>query len=200
MSNQRYRNIYLDGCSHFCTATTVNFCPLLDNDQAREMMLAVWDRCRTRFGVRLEGFVIMPEHIHLVVRGSADGVRKFMQYSLAESSRRIRSLIEVRASRGDERAVDWLALMRSRGNGTSDSKVWKERFRTVPLDREDAILVKLEYIHNNPVRRGLVERPDQWPWSSWYSYNGGDVALVVDLPECCGVASGVELRELDGAK
>jgi hypothetical protein len=120
--------------------------------------------------------------MHLLVQGSGEAVCKFAQYSLSQSSVRIRSLMEACALKGDRLASNYLALMRSRGNGTASAKVWKERFRIVPLEREEAILVKLDYIHNNPVRRGLVGRPEDWHWSSFGAYHDGQAPLCVDLP------------------
>ncbi|HOP81441.1 MAG TPA: hypothetical protein PLZ21_12825, partial [Armatimonadota bacterium] len=81
MTNQRYRNTYIDGCSHFCTASITGFLPILVDDQIRGILVSSWQRYRKRFMVLIEGFVIMPEHVHLVLRGSGDNVRKFMQYS-----------------------------------------------------------------------------------------------------------------------
>ena len=135
--------------------------------------------------VLIEGFVIMPEHVHLVLRGSGDNVRKFMQYSLAQSSREIRELLEDRSAKGNTKAKNHLAFLKSRANGKSQCKVWKERFRAVALDQEDAVLVKIEYLHNNPVRRDLVEKPEEWKWSSARYYMRGESVLDVDTVFSC---------------
>ncbi|MCX6344487.1 MAG: transposase, partial [Armatimonadetes bacterium] len=159
MSNRRYRNTYIDGCSHFCTASVVEYLPPLTDERLCRELLECWDRQRTRWGVCVEGFVIMPEHIHLLVRGNAGDVRKFMQYTLAETSRKISQMACQRAKAGNPEAVKWLETFSARANGTAVHKVWKERFRCVALDKEQAVMVKLQYIHNNPVKRGLVDAP-----------------------------------------
>jgi REP element-mobilizing transposase RayT len=180
MSNDRYRNVYLDGCSHFCTASVVNGLPVLQGDQICRFVLDSWRRQRERYGVKVDGFVIMPDHEHVLVSGSADGVRKFMQYSLAETSRGIQRILEARAASGDALAGTYLRVFRSKANGAGQGKVWKERFRAFPIDRERDLLVKLTYIHNNPVRRGLVDEPGDWSWSSYGFYHGGQCPFPVD--------------------
>jgi putative transposase len=182
MSNIRYRNTYIDGCSHFCTASIYGFLPLLDDDEARRIVITSWNSQRRRYGVGIEGFVIMPEHVHLEIRGSGDGVRKFMQYSLSQSSRMIQALLQARSSVGDAKAKALLEAVRRVSNGASQGKVWKERFRAVALDSDAAVLVKLDYIHHNPVRRGLVENAVDWKWSSCRNYEGDGGVMSVDLP------------------
>ena len=44
--------------------------------------------------------------------------------------------------------------------------------------RDDTLLEKLKYIHDNPVRRGLVEHPGEWRWSSYRYHEGGDESLI----------------------
>jgi REP element-mobilizing transposase RayT len=186
MSNDRYRNTYIDGCSHLCTASIWEFIPFFLDERMCRLVIGAWNRYRKRFSVAFEGFVIMPEHIHLLIRGKGEDVRKFMQYSLSQVSRDIRLVLETDARRGNQRAAERLGIICSRANGASLAKVWKERFRCVALDKEDAVLEKLNYMHNNPVKRELVERPEDWKWSSAGFYNGGTCVVMIDSVFGCG--------------
>ena len=180
MTNQRFRNVYLDNHSHFCTASIVKRLPLLADEALCRCILGSWDRQRKRWNVRVEGFVIMPDHIHVLVQGAGDAVRKFMQYSLAETSREIRRAIQLQARAGDPVARRQLDTLVERGNGPAQAKVWKERFRCVPLDDQRAVLQKLDYMHLNPVKAGLVPEAAQWKWSSHSCYQDGDCVFRVD--------------------
>lgn len=186
MTNNRYRNYYQDNCSHFCTASTVGFLAMLADDRIRRMILNVWDKQRARYCVLIEGFVIMPEHIHILVRGTAEGVRKFMQYSLAEISREVRLAVQLSAKSGDALAREWMETITARANGVAVGKVWKERFRCFPIDQEDAVIEKLQYMHMNPVKRKLIEEPGQWQWSSQSYYDGRECVLRIDPALSCG--------------
>ena len=91
------------------------------------------------------GYVVMPEHVHLLVNEPERGCLSQMLQSLKQSVARTLAL----------RAADsfWQARY-------YDFNVWSER----------KFVEKLRYIHRNPVERGLVERPEDWLWSSFRHY------------------------------
>ena len=180
MSNVRYRNTYLDNHCHFCTASMVEFLPRLADPAVCHLILRTWSKCRLRYGVKLHGFVIMPDHIHILVSGLSENVRKFIQYSLAEIARGIKMLLISRAQKGDLTAQQHLTIISEHANGPAAVKVWKERFMAVPLDDLRAVSIKLDYIHRNPVRRGLVVEASEWSWSSYAFYSGGQAAIHLD--------------------
>ncbi len=186
MSNTRYHNTYIDGCSHFCTASVVDYLPPLTRDGLREAVLKSWNKQRARWGVLIQGFVIMPEHTHVMLRGSGDAVRKFMQYSLAETSREISTHVRLRAKAGDAESIRWLQTFSDRANGPAHFKVWKERFRCIALNQEGAVQTRLQYLHLNPVERGLVDAPEKWKWSSFSHYQGEQCVLRIDSALSCG--------------
>ena len=57
-------------------------------------------------------------------------------------------------------------------------KVWKEGFHPITIESEDFFLRKLEYIHDNPVRKGYVEKPEYWKYSSAKNYLNGDHSII----------------------
>ncbi len=60
---------------------------------------------------------------------------------------------------------------------------WQARFHDFNVYSEGKKKEKLNYIHANPVKRGLVNHPKDWPWSSWGFYYGGEVLLDMDTKE-----------------
>jgi len=135
----RWHNFYTDGYFHFCTATVNQWLPKLD-DIAAQVLYEEWERARKRFCVRLLAYVIMPEHIHMLLWSeNGESIKTFMQQTLSRCSKRL-------------------------GGG---GKLWKERLRVVCVIDPADVKVKLDYIHRNPLRRGLVENPEDWPHSSF---------------------------------
>ena len=135
----RWHNHYVDGMVHFCTATVEGWLPAL-NAAAVAALYREWDSARTTLGVRVLAYVVMPEHIHLLLwSDNAENVKKFMQRVLSRSSKEI-------------------------GRG---GKLWKERLRVVCVYSGRVLKTKLDYIHANPVKRGLVSLPEEWPHSSF---------------------------------
>ena len=62
--------------------------------------------------------------------------------------------------------------------GDGPKPFWKTRGFDFSVTTEQAFRVKLDYIHKNPITRGLVERAEDWPWSSFRYYERGDVSLI----------------------
>lgn len=109
---------------------------------------------RTRLGYRfcVSGYVVMPEHVHLLV---SEPERK----TLAAALQAMKQAVARRLVRKGEHF--WLPRY-------YDFNVWSEK----------KLVEKLRYIHRNPVTRGLVERPEDWPWSSFRHYLTGEVGVV----------------------
>ena len=84
---------------------------------------------------------------------------------------------------GNVLAASWLGVFRSHAGSGTKAAVWKERGRAFPVTTGDALRQKLQYIHENPVRRGLVERSEDWEFSSasWYTYGTGP--LIIEAVE-----------------
>lgn len=80
--------------------------------------------------------------------------------------------VNIQSKMGLPMAVKWISVFKKHANGNAVYKVWKERFRCVALDKEEAVEVKLNYMHYNPVERGLVAAPEEWIWSSYSHYYG----------------------------
>lgn len=126
----------------------------------------------TRYTIRLIGYVVMPEHVHLIVLPPEDlrlgpviGELKSKSASLIITEGLINLPDDCRISRdGRERQVFWQA------------RCYDHNCRTY-----DTILEKINYCHNNPVKRGLVSEPGQWRWSSFSWFDGStEVPIEMD--------------------
>jgi REP element-mobilizing transposase RayT len=104
---------------------------------------------RRRFGMRIYGYVIMPEHAHLLVN-------ELPQATLAEAIHFLK--------------LSFAKRLHSQRGTMESSSFWQKRYydRNVRDARE--FTVKLRYLHRNPVRRGLVKEPADWKWSSFRHY------------------------------
>jgi len=114
----------------------------------------------------------MPEHIHLVVvpplsakLGKLIGEMKF------SSAMRIHELLIERGSC----LLDRLQVVR---DGQTKFCVWQRRCYDRNCRSEQEVWEKVNYCHNNPVKRGLVKRPEDWRWSSYAYYQKADNALL----------------------
>ncbi len=133
------------GDFHFLTFSCYHRLPYLASAKARALFESALERIRRRFRLAIAGYVVMPEHVHLLVSEPREG----------ELSSAVRSLKLSVSLRSAERPF------------------WQARYYDFNVRSGDKFTEKLRYIHRNPVARGLVSRPEEWPWSSYRHYATG---------------------------
>jgi putative transposase len=147
---------------------------LLATPDARDCFVATLDRVRSRHKFLLVGYVVMPEHVHLLLsEASMSTPSTVLRVLKQEVSRSLRK--ETRKSSPHSRA--------------EPAHFWQRRFYDFNVRSARKLREKLEYMHGNPVKRNLVQHPKEWPWSSWLYYETGQSGLIrIDI-----VGSGEEL-------
>jgi len=143
------RRIYGLGHWHFITFSCYQRRPLLKNAHAREIFLRELTKVRDEFGFQLLGYVVMPEHVHLLMSEPPHGTPSTVLHRLKlRVARRLRK----RKRRG--RAGQMELPFREGGELRS---FWQARFYDFNVYSQKKKLEKLDYIHANPVTRKLVE-------------------------------------------
>jgi putative transposase len=127
---------------------------------------------RTRYAIRLLGYVIMPEHVHLVLH-PPDSLK------LGPAIGELKSLSASRV------ISDRLIVLPPDSNVHKDGRgrraFWQPRCYDHNCRTRDTVIEKISYCHKNPVARGLVAEPGQWRWLSYNWYAGvTDVPLLMD--------------------
>jgi putative transposase len=151
---------YGQGDLHFITFSCVRRRPLLGTAAARNCFVRILNEVRVRYAFRLIGYVVMPEHVHLLVsEPQKDNPSKAMQ------------VLKQRVS---------IALLPRHGNDGERvaQHFWQKRFYDFNVYSGKKITEKLNYMHMNPVKRNLVIRLKDWPWSSWSYYANGEPGLI----------------------
>ncbi len=174
MRNKLVR-LYCQGHLHFVTFSCYRRQALLGRLRTRNLFVAVLGEVRRRYEFRLVGFVVMPEHVHLLISEPGKGNPSKVVQALKQTvSRRLRT------KSGRKIAANQLSL--SFGREDSCSHSWQHRFYDFNVWSDKKKIEKLEYMHQNPVKRGLVRDPKDWPWSSYGFYAGrGDGLVTIDL-------------------
>ena len=160
---------YGAGYSHFITTSCFQRRPLLGTPRSRGLFLEVMEQVRQRHRFVVVGYVVMPEHVHLLFtepeRGNPSLVLAALKQNFAHRLQR-----EVRAQPGAN------ALF---GSPLAVGHLRQRRFHDFVVFGEKKRVEKLRYMHHNPVRSGLVLKPEEWPWSSFRHYAYGDPGPVL---------------------
>ena len=130
------------GHLHFITFSCHNRSPYLASPEAKQVFLQILESTRKRYDFNILGYVVMPEHIHLLI---SEPPLKPLSVALA-------------------------VIKRSVSSHFPETPFWLPRYYDFNIFSNQKRIEKLRYIHRNPVHRGLAERPEDYPWSSFRTY------------------------------
>ena len=165
-----------DGRARFVTFCIHRSIAILTNDPFRRIVVDAIDKSRAVHGFALLAYVVMPEHVHLVLRPPE--VMK-LGTVVGEIKRIAVKEILIHLSNADGQAVDRLTVSR---NSVERRVLWQRRCYDHNCRNEKSVWEKVSYCHQNPVKRGLVKKAEDWEWSSCRWYEGDrDVPLQMDL-------------------
>ena len=122
---------------------------------------------RRKYRFVVHGYAIMPEHFHLLITepeaGDPSVVMKVLKQRFSRQVKKLRK----------RTSAAQIAIWDS-----TPEPIWQKRFYDFNVWSERKRIEKLRYMHRNPVKRGLAERPEQWRWSSFRAYCYGEQGLV----------------------
>ncbi|MGC2108031.1 MAG: transposase [Candidatus Korobacteraceae bacterium] len=160
---------------HFITFSCYHRQPLLASARAKNLFEVALEKSRVHYDFFVTGYVVMPEHVHLLISEPEDG-------TLASAVQAIKQSL-------------------SRRMMTTSGHFWQARYYDFNVYTAQKRVEKLRYIHRNPVRRGLVRRPEDWQGSSFRHYATGEFGLVeieswwtASKRERMGIAPRVRIR------
>ena len=160
---------------HFLTCTVVEWLPIFTRPDSVQILLDSWSYLRAHEGLRLHGWVILENHLHFVAQ--APRLDRCLSSFKSFTAARIIELLERRRA---ERLLNRLRRTKRAHKRDREYQLWQEGSHAEMVFSEEVMRQKLEYIHANPVRRGYVDRAEQWRYSSARSYLGEEGLIGID--------------------
>ena len=179
------RNCNGPGHAHELTFSCYRGFPFLKADRTSQWLADAIETSRRELNYELWAYVLMPEHVHLLIRP------RDIEYDIAAIRKAIKSPV---GRQGIEylqaNARDWLPKVTRQRGKKIERLFWQSGGGYDRNVMEPVTLLRMiDYIHMNPVRRGLVERAEDWRWSmaAWF-LAGGETPIAVDRipPEWTG--------------
>ena len=178
-----YQFINPDGI-YFVTAAVVEWADVFTRSHYCDIVIASLKHCIEKKGLVLHAWVIMPNHIHLIIsRNGQDSLSDIMRDFKKFTSTRITEAIQTIP---ESRRTWMLWLFKSAAAQNKNNKnfqFWQQDNHPEELFTPDFTKQKLDYIHNNPVTARLVDSPEHYIYSSAKSYFGEEGLLPVSLLE-----------------
>ena len=121
--------------------------------------VALFEPACERLRMRIVGYCLMPNHFHLVLWPHGDGdLGRWMQWLMTAHVRRYHR------------------------HYASSGHVWQGRFKAFPIQQDEHFLTVLRYLERNPLRARLVQRAEDWTWSSLRQRLAGNLDLLSPSP------------------
>jgi putative transposase len=147
------------GQSHFVTFCCYHRHRLFTTDASCRVFESALERVRRSYRLYVYGYVVMPEHVHLLLSEP-------QRDTLADALKSLKQGVS-------RRLIGSLPLKPKTGLSGAPEHFWQKRYYDFNIRNYAQFVEKLRYIHRNPVKQGLCDRPEDWHWSSFRHYATG---------------------------
>ena len=157
--------ISIDTPCYFITSVTHDRQPIFRTDKLKEIACKALDEARRSAGLLYFGYAIMPDHFHIVTDGKRSP-SDTLRYLNGVTAKRVLDYLKE-----NEFTSSLLKLRETVKERGYKHSVWEHHSDKFLLTSEDMFMQKIDYIHNNPVKDGLVEKPEDYLYSSARIWN-----------------------------
>jgi putative transposase len=166
MTRSRYRFGENEN-AYFLTCTIVGWIPVFTRPETVQFIYDSWRFLQENGRLTVYSYVILENHLHLVA--SSSNISKEIGDFKSFTARRIVDHLEACQI---TTLLRWLRFLKARHKHDRNYQVWQEGSHPQQIKDDEMMRQKLEYIHNNPVKRGYVDEATHWRHSSARNYAG----------------------------
>ena len=173
MGRSRYK-IFDNTYPHFLTCTVQNWLPLFAEPGVVQIVLDSLEFMQNENRLQIFAYIVMENHLHMIASSNqlSDEIGKFKSYTA-------RKIIDLYKMMGKWPILDELNSLKLSFKKDREYQFWQEGSHPEQIILEDMMRQKIEYIHFNPVRRGYVDEPEHWRYSSARNYRFGKGLIEV---------------------
>lgn len=175
MSRSRYTIVNNDTSPYFITSSVVNWMPLFSNPNIAEIIINSLQFLQNEKRIKLHAYVLMENHLHLIISSPklSDEIRNFKSYTARQS-------IDWYQNNNKQWILKQLSFSKKPHKSDQAFQFWQEGFHPKLIQTEVMLNNKLDYIHHNPVKRGFVDKPEDWRYSSYRNFMGMEAVLPIE--------------------
>jgi REP element-mobilizing transposase RayT len=166
MGRSRYK-IHEPTHPHFVTCTVLHWLPLFTRQESVSIILDSLKFLQEKDALKLYAYVVLENHLHMVV--SSNDLHKSMESFKKYTAKQ---LLELLRKNNAKTILDQLAFYKKAHHKEKTYQVWEEGYQPKLIQGEVMMKIKIDYIHNNPVKRGYVDEAVHWRYSSARDYDG----------------------------
>lgn len=175
MGRSQYK-IYETHFPYFLTSTIVDEIPLFSDPEIAQFVLNGLEYMQESKNVEVYAFVLMENHVHLIARDEEliQTIQNFKSFTAHQ-------IIDFLKNRNRYRMLQQLKRGKLRHKNQSHYQIWQEGYHPKQITTPEMMIQKIEYIHDNPVKRGYVDVPEHWRYSSARNYLDKESLIAITL-------------------
>jgi putative transposase len=154
----------------------VGWLPLFTKPELAGVVLSSLRFLHDEKRIVLHSYVLMENHLHFI--GSSDEFSNELRNFKSFTAKKI---VESMSSPGSSFYLKQMRFLKKQYKTTQTYQVWQEGFHPVAIVNEETLRQKTDYIHFNPLRRGYVDYPEQWRYSSARDYSEQKGAIPIEI-------------------
>ena len=166
---------------YFMTLTVVGWADIFTRKVHRDIMIDAIKFCQREKGLMVFAFVIMSNHVHLVCKSNSNDLSGAIRDLKRHTSKRITDQIETNPK---EKRKEWLKMVMKYhakyNKRVNDIQLWTHFNHAVELDNNFILDQRMEYVHQNPVKAGIVKNAHEYIYSSASHYHGESCLIQID--------------------
>ena len=172
MGRSRYKFTAPDQ-PHFMTLTVLNWLPIFTHPEAVNIILNSLRHLMAE-GMKAYAYVILEKHLHLIAQSQQidKDIARFKSFTAKQ-------LLAYLKEKNAKTLLAQLAFYKKAHKDDRTYQFWQEGVHPELIQSDDMMKQKIDYIHNNPVKRGYVDNPSHWRNSSARNYEGQQGKLEV---------------------
>ncbi len=174
MGRSRYK-IYGQTYPHFFTCTILHWLPIFTRQESVDIVLDSLRYLQKEENLKLYAYVILENHIHLIANSNNidQSIRKFKSFTAKE-------ILKLLHKENATTILDQLAFYKKAHKTTAEYQIWQESSQPKLIQSDAMMISKINYIHQNPVKRGYVDEAKYWRYSSARDYEGIDGLIEIE--------------------
>ena len=173
MGRTRYK-IYEPTAPHFMTCTILHWIPIFTRTQTTDIIFDSLKYLQKNDNLKIHAYVILENHLHLVA--SSDDIGSSMKAFKTHTAREILKYLQ---KENVKTILEQLAFYKKAHKKNATYQLWQEGFQPKLIVNDKMMIDRINYIHNNPVKRGYIDEAKFWRYSSARDYEDIDGLLEV---------------------
>jgi putative transposase len=158
---------------YFISFTVIHWIDLFTRNEYKDEMINSWKYCIDKKGLEVYGWCIMTSHVHIIIGTGSTPMQDIIRDMKSFTSRRLKEVISLNPQESRKEWLCWMMEREGKKNLNNGGwQLWQQDNQPLVLENEGMFTRALNYIHNNPVSAGFVQRPEDWTYSSAGDFQG----------------------------